>query len=172
MCCAGVGLTPAMGWSSWNTFRCDVNESLVLGIADALGRKMYSWLATVDGLEEGKRPPKPPGFDSRELSASLAERRQATYDAAMEHWTELHVQWLIANDARKKKLRAEYDRLVSGLAASGAVPQNVVAQAASRGSGGEDLLERVQRTTHGAAKRVHKGGLHDVVALSQFKLLH
>ena len=80
-----------------------------LSIADKYGRMLYSWLATIDNLEEGKKPPKPPGFDSRELSASLAERRQAAYDAAiaMEHWTKLHVQWLIANDARKKKWRAE-----------------------------------------------------------------
>lgn len=25
----GVGVTPAMGWSSWNYFRCNINETLV-----------------------------------------------------------------------------------------------------------------------------------------------
>ena len=26
----GVGLTPAMGWNSWNAFRCDINENLIV----------------------------------------------------------------------------------------------------------------------------------------------
>jgi alpha-galactosidase len=32
----GVGRLPAMGWSSWNTFRCDLSEALILEVADAL----------------------------------------------------------------------------------------------------------------------------------------
>ena len=32
----GVGRLPAMGWSSWNTFRCDISAELVLQVADAL----------------------------------------------------------------------------------------------------------------------------------------
>jgi alpha-galactosidase len=32
----GVGQRPAMAWNSWNTFRCDVNESLVMETADAM----------------------------------------------------------------------------------------------------------------------------------------
>lgn len=32
----GVGLTPAMGWSSWNRFRCAVSESLVREVALAM----------------------------------------------------------------------------------------------------------------------------------------
>lgn len=28
----GVGRIPAMGWNSWNTFRCDINEQLVLEV--------------------------------------------------------------------------------------------------------------------------------------------
>lgn len=32
----GVGATPALGWSSWNYFGNDINESLVLGIADGM----------------------------------------------------------------------------------------------------------------------------------------
>ena len=32
----GVGLTPAMGWSSWNRFRCDINEDLIKEVARAM----------------------------------------------------------------------------------------------------------------------------------------
>mmetsp|Transcript_37616 Transcript_37616/g.85405 ORF Transcript_37616/g.85405 Transcript_37616/m.85405 type:complete len:520 (-) Transcript_37616:720-2279(-) len=32
----GVGLTPAMGWSSWNRFRCDINEALIKEVAQAI----------------------------------------------------------------------------------------------------------------------------------------
>ena len=32
----GVGLTPAMGWNSWNAFRCDINENLIREVARAL----------------------------------------------------------------------------------------------------------------------------------------
>ncbi len=32
----GVGLTPAMGWNSWNRFRCDVSESLIRDVARAM----------------------------------------------------------------------------------------------------------------------------------------
>ena len=32
----GVGLTPAMGWNSWNAFRCDINENLIRQVARAL----------------------------------------------------------------------------------------------------------------------------------------
>ncbi|KEH42878.1 Alpha-galactosidase [Medicago truncatula] len=32
----GLGLTPPMGWSSWNHFGCDVNESIVRETADAM----------------------------------------------------------------------------------------------------------------------------------------
>ncbi|MFC3745037.1 alpha-galactosidase, partial [Paractinoplanes deccanensis] len=30
----GVGRTPPMGWNSWNTFFCNINESLIRGMAD------------------------------------------------------------------------------------------------------------------------------------------
>jgi len=33
---AGVGNTPAMGWNSWNAFRCDINEVLVKEVARAI----------------------------------------------------------------------------------------------------------------------------------------
>ena len=32
----GLALTPPMGWNSWNTFQCDVDEELIRGIADAM----------------------------------------------------------------------------------------------------------------------------------------
>ena len=32
----GVALTPPMGWSSWNTFRRDINEKLILEVATAM----------------------------------------------------------------------------------------------------------------------------------------
>jgi alpha-galactosidase len=32
----GVGQTPAMGWNSWNFFRCDINETLIKEVADAI----------------------------------------------------------------------------------------------------------------------------------------
>jgi len=31
--------TPPMGWNSWNTFRLDINEDLVRGIADMFVEK-------------------------------------------------------------------------------------------------------------------------------------
>ena len=34
--CAGVGNTPAMGWNSWNAFRCNINEALVQEVARAI----------------------------------------------------------------------------------------------------------------------------------------
>jgi alpha-galactosidase len=33
---AGLALTPPMGWNSWNTFGCNVNEGLIHEIADAM----------------------------------------------------------------------------------------------------------------------------------------
>lgn len=35
-CHAGVGLTPAMGWSSWNAFRCDISEDVIKEVAQAI----------------------------------------------------------------------------------------------------------------------------------------
>ncbi|CAB9519571.1 Probable alpha-galactosidase B [Seminavis robusta] len=32
----GLGLTPVMGWNSWNKFACGINETLIHSIADAL----------------------------------------------------------------------------------------------------------------------------------------
>ncbi|GIL89215.1 hypothetical protein Vretimale_18589 [Volvox reticuliferus] len=32
----GVGKTPAMGWNSWNYFRCNINETIIRQVADAI----------------------------------------------------------------------------------------------------------------------------------------
>ena len=32
----GLGMTPQMGWNSWNHFACDVNETVVKQTADLL----------------------------------------------------------------------------------------------------------------------------------------
>ncbi|MFI7370755.1 glycoside hydrolase family 27 protein [Actinoplanes sp. NPDC049668] len=32
----GVGRTPPMGWNSWNTFFCNINETLIRGMADSI----------------------------------------------------------------------------------------------------------------------------------------
>jgi alpha-galactosidase len=32
----GVGRTPPMGWNSWNTFFCNISESLIRGMADSI----------------------------------------------------------------------------------------------------------------------------------------
>ncbi|KAJ3210488.1 hypothetical protein HDU67_005253 [Dinochytrium kinnereticum] len=34
----GLGLTPAMGWNSWNLFACDISEEIVKGMADTIVR--------------------------------------------------------------------------------------------------------------------------------------
>ena len=31
-----MGLTPPMGWNSWNHFACNINEKLIIETADAL----------------------------------------------------------------------------------------------------------------------------------------
>src|SRR5690606_21245090 len=32
----GLAQTPPMGWNSWNTFATDINEELIIGVADAM----------------------------------------------------------------------------------------------------------------------------------------
>ena len=32
----GVARTPPMGWNSWNTFGCNINETLIRQMADAI----------------------------------------------------------------------------------------------------------------------------------------
>src|SRR3954449_656696 len=32
----GVGRTPPMGWNTWNTFGCNINETLIKQTADAM----------------------------------------------------------------------------------------------------------------------------------------
>ncbi|KAJ3191841.1 hypothetical protein HK101_007344 [Irineochytrium annulatum] len=35
----GLGLTPAMGWNSWNLFACNINEDIIKDMADAIVEK-------------------------------------------------------------------------------------------------------------------------------------
>ncbi|MCW3805354.1 glycoside hydrolase family 27 protein [Plebeiibacterium marinum] len=49
-----LALTPPMGWNSWNTFGCDINEELIKGIADAMVERGlrdagYEYLVLDDG---------------------------------------------------------------------------------------------------------------------------
>ena len=32
----GLGLTPPMGWNSWNKFACNINETLIKDTADQI----------------------------------------------------------------------------------------------------------------------------------------
>jgi len=32
----GLGITPQMGWNTWNKFACDINETLIHDSIDAL----------------------------------------------------------------------------------------------------------------------------------------
>ena len=36
-----LGQTPPMGWNSWNTFGPNINEKLIMEIADAMVEKGY-----------------------------------------------------------------------------------------------------------------------------------
>ncbi len=70
----GLALTPPMGWNSWNTFHCDVDEELIRGIADAMvssGMKDagYEYVVIddcwqVDRDAEGNITPDPERFPS------------------------------------------------------------------------------------------------------------
>ena len=35
----GLGITPQMGWNSWNHFQCDINENLIKKTADLIVSK-------------------------------------------------------------------------------------------------------------------------------------
>jgi alpha-galactosidase len=49
---SGVGRTPPMGWNTWNTFGCDISETLIRQMADALVstglRDLGYWYVVVD----------------------------------------------------------------------------------------------------------------------------
>src|ERR1700690_2901812 len=32
----GLALTPPMGWNSWNKFQCDIDETIIRAMADAM----------------------------------------------------------------------------------------------------------------------------------------
>ena len=49
----GLALTPPMGWNSWNKFGCNVSETLIKEIADAMvssGMKMEILFQTLKGF--------------------------------------------------------------------------------------------------------------------------
>ena len=59
----GLAMTPPMGWNSWNTFACDIDETLVKETADLfvkLGLKDagYQYIVMDDGWMEMERDPK------------------------------------------------------------------------------------------------------------------
>lgn len=70
----GLAKTPPMGWNSWNTFRLDINEEVVKGIADVFIEKGfkdagYEFIVIDDGWqisrdEEGNIIPNPEKFPS------------------------------------------------------------------------------------------------------------
>ena len=52
----GLALTPPMGWNSWNTFRLEINENLVKGVADTFVEKGlrdagYEYIVIDDGWQ-------------------------------------------------------------------------------------------------------------------------
>ncbi|KAK3125350.1 hypothetical protein QOZ80_7BG0603730 [Eleusine coracana subsp. coracana] len=56
----GLGLTPQMGWNSWNHFQCDINETVVRATADALAttglaEAGYIYVNVDDCWADGKR---------------------------------------------------------------------------------------------------------------------
>ncbi|KAK3124921.1 hypothetical protein QOZ80_7BG0596550 [Eleusine coracana subsp. coracana] len=56
----GLGLTPQMGWNSWNHFLCDINETVVRATADALvstglAKAGYNYVNLDDCWADGKR---------------------------------------------------------------------------------------------------------------------
>ncbi|KAG6501871.1 hypothetical protein ZIOFF_041755 [Zingiber officinale] len=59
----GLGLTPAMGWNSWNRFGCNINETLIKETADAivstgLAELGYQYVNLDDCWAEYNRTPK------------------------------------------------------------------------------------------------------------------
>ncbi|KAG6501872.1 hypothetical protein ZIOFF_041756 [Zingiber officinale] len=59
----GLGLTPPMGWNSWNRFNCNINETLIKETADAivstgLAKLGYQYINLDDCWAEYNRTPK------------------------------------------------------------------------------------------------------------------
>ena len=56
---SGLADTPQMGWNSWNSFACDINEQLIRDTADAmvrLGLKDAGYqYVNIDDCWHGKR---------------------------------------------------------------------------------------------------------------------
>ena len=57
----GVGLTPPMGWNSWNRYNCNINESIVRQAADrlvssGLAAKGYEYVNIDDCWQISRQP--------------------------------------------------------------------------------------------------------------------
>jgi hypothetical protein len=77
--------------------------------SDAHRKKVTAWLTKLTSLAAEARPPAPPAPDERKGSDALRTLRFKVHSVATRHWQQLHVAWLVRNDARKKQLRAARD---------------------------------------------------------------
>lgn len=55
----GVGLTPPMGWNSWNYYGCNINESVIINAVDklvetGLANKGYKYVNIDDCWQIGR----------------------------------------------------------------------------------------------------------------------
>lgn len=55
----GVGLTPPMGWNSWNHYGCNISEQLILSVAkqlknSGLAQKGYKYVNIDDCWQIGR----------------------------------------------------------------------------------------------------------------------
>lgn len=58
----GVGLTPPMGWNTWNTFECNISETLIRETADkmvelGLDKVGYKYINLDDCWQKLERTP-------------------------------------------------------------------------------------------------------------------
>ena len=83
----------------------------LLDANDGCRKELMAWITEVADLPQGQRPRKPTRLDKRYGSASVLELRKAAHGLAVQRWKELHLAWLIENDLRKKKARAERDQV-------------------------------------------------------------
>ena len=76
---------------------------------DPYGKLVGQWLAVIDDLADGDRPPKPPKLDTRRLSEALCSSRKAARDAALKLWDKLHDEWAAGSVERKAMYDAQRD---------------------------------------------------------------
>merc|ERR1719240_937539 len=80
-----------------------------LDAEDPYGKLVGQWLAVIDDLADGDRPPKPPKLDTRRLSEALCFSRKAARDAALKLWDKLHDEWAAGSAERKAMYDAQRD---------------------------------------------------------------